>query len=637
MKYVYGQIISMVLGTTLLLTGCEDPGVSVGTLGKKLAAPELKGTSPFDQDFDNQNYARIQGSCDTRVGDLSLSFDNINFQTPPISPDITGTTLSGITNDINCSDGKFDIYLTKNDLNNHWGITTGTTGGSDVRNIYLKGETLIGETKTLNIAKSGGSNSGTATNINVEKVWPAGYMGIDRCEMFKVYLSDANGNETSSSAATAFTLSSDSGTSGATFNSVGVYTNIFDCSNLSGAVQNFSIPAGSSNVFLYYRIPAGSAADATYKFKVTNTSLSSNITSVILRDPSSSRRWVSWSDSTEKIYKDTCYPFSLQRMSYGQYATSEPNAVTLNLISSNSSLKFYSGSECAAGAEMTSVTFPGYVEKASAYVKYVPKAGMAASYDTATISYTTADTNYDITPIKLRIDTSSANTVARLDFWGPNNSTRDNCSAYTIVTANSNWTPIASSTAMTVSLTTTVSGLGFYTDETCSNAISPASGVSSVAIPAGAVSTKVYAKTANLGSGTITLTGTGLNSVSRDLTVKPVMSGANLILNSGASTLTKDTCTLVYLKYMDDYGSIFPMSTAQTYTWTDGNASSSIHVYSDSNCTSSVPRGTAFSPFNNSYYYTFYIKADSSYAYSNLYLTLTGGPLNGVSTTWNVQ
>ena len=636
MKYVYGQIISLVLGSTLLLTGCEDPGVSVGNLGKKLAAPELKGTSPFDQDFDTQNYARIQGSCDTRVGDLSLSFDNVNFHTPPISPDTTGTSLSGITNDINCSDGKFDIYLTKNDLNTYWGITTGT-GGSDVRNIYLKGETLIGETKTLTIAKSGGSNSGTATNINVEKVWPTGYMGIDRCEMFKVSLSDANGNETSSSTATAFALSSDSGTAGATFNHIGAYTNISDCGSLSGAVQAFSIPAGSSNIFLYYRVPAGSTADATYKFKVTNTSLSTNTASVILRDPASSRRWVSWSDSTERIYKDTCYPFSLQRMSYGQYYTNEPNAVTLNLISSNSNLKFYSGSACTAESEMTSVTFPGYVSKASAYVKYSPKAGSTVSYDTATISYTTPDTNYDVTPIKLRIDTSSANTVAKLDFWGPNDSTRDTCNAYTIVTANSNWTPIASSAAMTVNLTTTVSGLGFYSDETCSNGISPAGGVSSVTIPAGAVSTKVYAKTVNIGSGTITLTGTGLTSVSRNLTIKAVLSSANLILNSGTSTLTKDTCTLVYLKYMDDYGSIFPMSTAYTYTWSEINNSADVQVYTDSSCTSSVPRGSTFSPANNGYYYTFYIKANSSYAYGNLYLSLTGGPLTGVSTNWNVQ
>ncbi|MBO9668864.1 MAG: hypothetical protein J7501_18850, partial [Bdellovibrio sp.] len=167
MKYVGSKLLTVLAFSSLLLTGCEDPGVNISTLGLKLAAPQLKGTNPFDQDFDSQNYAHIQGTCDTRVGDISISLNDNNWQTPPVTPDTTGTSLGSVTNDINCADGVFDVYLTKADLTSLWGITVAADGGTDVDSILIKGETIIGETKTLTLldpkqSGSPGSGSGTA-------------------------------------------------------------------------------------------------------------------------------------------------------------------------------------------------------------------------------------------------------------------------------------------------------------------------------------------------------------------------------------------------------------------------------------------------------------------------------------------
>ncbi len=185
MLNVGSKSLLRVLLSMTLLTGCESPDLEVSSLDKKLPAPVLKGSSPFDQDLEEQNYVRIQGSCDTRVGNIYLSFDKQNWHQPPLSPDLTGTTLGALTNDRDCTDGSFDIYLTKNDLQSIWGLQTGDDG-TDVDYVYLKGETLIGETNILTIIDSSGPGTGgnsPASKMALEKTWPRAAAGekVARC------------------------------------------------------------------------------------------------------------------------------------------------------------------------------------------------------------------------------------------------------------------------------------------------------------------------------------------------------------------------------------------------------------------------------------------------------------------------
>lgn len=252
------------LSTAILVSGCKDPDVSVGSLGKKLPAPVLTGPSPFSQNFDLQGYARLQGICDSRIGNVFISFDQTTWPVTPASPDIGTSTLpAGTTNDINCADGVFDIYVTENDLLNIWNISPANHPAS----LFIKGETAIGDSEILtikNTSTGGGSNSGPgpAAKIGLEKTWPRGFAGTLQCESFRVNLLDSNGHRGAvSTVPVSFQIQRP------TTGNINAYTSWSDCSNSLGALTTFTIPTGSDGMDVYYRFPAG-PIDTSINFSI---------------------------------------------------------------------------------------------------------------------------------------------------------------------------------------------------------------------------------------------------------------------------------------------------------------------------------------------------------------------------------
>lgn len=505
MMDVSGKNLIVFILTVFALTGCKEPEMQLSTLGKKLPAPSLKGNSPFEQDFDAQNYARVQGSCDSRVGTILVSFDKSIWHQPPSSPDLTDTALAaGLTNDSDCSDGSFDIYLTKNDLQNIWGITTGSSG-SDVDYIYIKGSSVIGDTETLTLVDGdantpgNGSNSGAAAVVVLEKSWPRGFAGSNQCGSFSVFLNTENGQRAIHSADVTFQLSKSAG--GSTYSGITAYKTWSDCQSDTNTTDTFTIPATAGYTEIYYRFPS-TPIDGTLSFKVINTSAlraSTTAADVTLRnsEASSSYRWLALDEHISQIYKNICYPFRLRSNNYNNSSAYDQFGGTLDVAASDARLKFYSDASC--GTVTSSYTFSSYNPVITGYIKFSD----ATSSDTMTsvsVSVTGATGNsysYDTLPLNFRVDMSSKSIAAKLDLWGPRDIGNGYCNAYNVVTMNANGTMLPVNGDLTVNLATQESNLGqFFTDESCSTPATTAIVAKNTALK------KVYFRAAAANAGT---------------------------------------------------------------------------------------------------------------------------------------
>ncbi len=613
------------IAATTLLAGCEDPAVSVSTLGRKLAAPVLTSSSPFDQDMDTQNYVEIKGTCDPRVGPVMISFDDINYHSAPTSPDTTNTTLGSITNDNDCSDGKFDIYVTAADLLKTWGITA-NSNTSSVDNIYIKGSTFFGDTRTLIIPdpKKGSSDHvGAAAKLALRKTFPKDFGGAGQCEMFTVFVTDANGNETSAVTAATFSVQGTAGTSSS------AYLTASDCSSNYNVQSTFSIPASKSQLMIYVRMPT-TPIDTVLGFTLTSVSggLSAPMaaTPVTLRDPASSRRFIALTDAPGSLYKNVCYPVTLQRMDYYKSSPYMTGSINVYPTPSDPKLVFYSESDCNTNSKTSVITFGTSTNQAKTYVRYEPGTVTSTSnFTKVDIAYTVSDSNYDNPSFPVRIDLSNKTTIANVDFWGPNTISRSNCNAYTVVTANGNWTAIPADKDYIFNFTSTsaVAGLEFYSDASCSTALS------SLTVTQGAVMTKVYVKsTAGQNSTSqISMTSTGLNTVTRDVVVSVAATNASFE-TAQSSTLTKGSCNYLMLSLVDSTGSTIPALNPINLSFSNasGAAAGDITLYTDSSCTSTAYAENVLAPIApyNSTQYKFYVKVSSSFAGSSLSLIFTG-------------
>ncbi|UYL10101.1 hypothetical protein B9G69_005855 [Bdellovibrio sp. SKB1291214] len=609
-----------------ILSGCEDPAVNVLTLGRKLAAPVLTSSSPFDQDLETQGYVRITGTCDPRVGSISISFDDATWKYAPSSTTTAttaGNTSTTVTNDNDCADGKFDIYLTKSDILNTWGIDT-DSDSTDVTNIYIKGEAWFGDTRTLTLTdpkKNDPTQSGQAAKVVLRKVFPAGFGGAGTCEMFNAVVVDANGNETSSRTALTFGLSNTTGAD------IPAYSSASDCLSTYNPKTAFGIAANSSNIFIYIKMPT-TPLDTAIGFNVTNlSSLSapSTATAVILRDPASSRRFIAATDMPSTMYKNVCYPVTLQRMDYNKTSPYTYTSVNLTLSPSDSKLQFFAASDCSSSSATTVATIGPSVYSVTIYAKYAMSGASTTTFTKINLNYTASDSNFDTPAIPFRVDLSDKTAVAKIDFWGPNTLSRNICHPYTVVTANSNWTSVPADKDYFVSFASsqTAAGLEFYSDSGCSTS------ASTLTITQGAIGSKVYVKATAGQNATsqISMSSTGLNTVTRDVTVGVV--ATNYYFDMAQSyTITKDTCTYLMLNLSDSTGTAIPALSPINLLFTVNSAGSvagDVTLYTDSSCTTGYAENVpaAISPYSTNNY-KFYVKVAASYTGTSLTLLFTG-------------
>ncbi|QDK44094.1 hypothetical protein DOM22_02435 [Bdellovibrio sp. ZAP7] len=612
------------IAATTFLAGCEDPAVSVSTLGRKLAAPVLTSSSPFDQDMDTQNYVEITGTCDPRVGPVVISFDDINYHSAPTSPDTSNTTLGSVTNDNDCSDGKFDIYVTAADLLSIWGITV-NSDSSSVDNIYIKGSTFFGDTRTLTIPdpkKGSGENVGSAAKLALRKIFPKDFGGAGQCEMFTVFVTDANGNETSTGTAATFSVNPPAGTS------ISTYKSIADCSSSYSPQTSFTIAANKSQLQIYVKMPT-TPIDTVLGFTVTSLSggltAATAATPVTLRDPASSHRFISMTDAPGTLYKNVCYPITMQRLDYNKTSGSMTDSISLTLAPSDAKLLFYTADDCNSSSKTSSVFFASYVSQSKIYVRYEPgNTTSTTNFTKVEVNYTVSDANYDNPSFPVRVDLSNKTTIANVDFWGPTTVSRSYCSPYTVVTANGNWTPVPADKDYTFnfSSSSTVAGLEFYSDSNCTNALS------NLVVTQGAVMSKVYVKSSAGQNSTsvITMTATGMNPVSREVSVSVVATGFGFE-TAPSYTLAKGSCNYVMLT-LNDYAGIIPALNPINLAFSNssGAAAGDVTLYTDSSCSSTAFAENVYAPIApyNSNQYKFYIKLSSSYSGSSLSLIFNG-------------
>jgi|GEM_PF-1811157 len=529
MLNVFARNFFLLLISAVLLTSCKETDLEVSSLGKKLPAPALKGTSPFDQNFDSQNYVRLQGSCDTRIGNVFISFDKELWHQPPQNPDVTGTSLpAATTNDRDCSsDGTFDIYLTKNDLLN-WGIQP---GNDSVDYIYVKGESLIGDTETLTLVNNhnggGGNGNGDSTpaKLLLEKNWPVGFAGSGQCEGFRVSVVNSAGYRVKATSNVTVQLGSLVSLSSSVSSTLSVYTRWEDCGNSSATtVDSVVIPAGNDGVDLIYKFPSG-PLDSIFYFRVTGDLLSpSSSIAVKMRDSSiaSTYRWIASDEPLHQIYKDVCYPLNLRVYAYNKSAVSDSYSGAINLSSTDTAFKTYSDATCSSAVSSYSI-YPG-VSLIPVYVKYTSLASETSGFKEIAFSVTTAtgsNYNYDFSDMKVRVDLGSKNTATRIDLWGPQYMKADTCQSFRIVTTNDNGTLLPASSDISVQLSTNITSAGnFYASDTsCSAASAP---VTSVSMGPPAISRMIYFRAGGTaGTYQAQATSVGLTSSARDIVIQP--------------------------------------------------------------------------------------------------------------------
>lgn len=661
MKHVRSKSFLLSLISFAFLAGCEDPAVEVASLGKKLAAPTLKSASPFDQTFDDNNYVHMNGVCDNRVGDLSVSFvigtststgttgttgsgptaaqvaAAAMYHSPALNNDITDTTLqTAPVNDINCADGVFDFYVTKKDIAAIWGFDT-SDKSIEVSQILLKGSTLIGDTQVLVMKdnkNNGGGSSNIATKIVLEKQWPRGFATGNRCESFNVFLTDGNGNFASAASDTTFSISkSIAGSSSTVFG----YSNWNDCnSNLNGSVtpiagvNSFTIPKGQNSVQVVVLMPS-SGYDSTYGYQAVSSGLTSAAADpVTLRDPASDRSYIAVDPGgNQRIHKDICYPISFSRTFYNSSYNSSSSA-NATIAASNSNLKFYADSSCATGVT-SQINFPSAIYSANLYVKYT-SVSSDSSDERIKVIMTPGSSSEDGAPFFIDVDKTGSATISQVDYWGPNETPRGLCTAYTVVLTNNHWASLPAATNVIVTPTSTAGG-GFYSDATCSTS------VSSVAFLPGDLKKAIYYKSQyDIAPGVynLTMSSTGLTSMSRAVTVKPgnaISFSFNMVTGS-ASALEQDQCKTVRL-YTNEASGAYSAYTPISYNYAISGISdvSSVKFYTDSSCSTVASANQVVQP-TNTQYYTLYIKS-ANVADSSIYLNLTVQFAAGNSSTQN--
>ncbi|XGC81347.1 hypothetical protein ACES2L_02470 [Bdellovibrio bacteriovorus] len=630
MRYVSEILLFALLAMFALLTGCEDPELNVGSLDRKLPAPSLKGSSPFSQNFEMQNYVQVQGACDSRLGLIYISFDQQNWYIPPTSPDISGTSLDASTaNDRDCADGAFDVYLTATDLENIWGITDDTR----VTKIYIKAETLIGDSETLTLVNSnpdegeGGNTGGTPAKLTLEKNHPAGFAGSGQCEPFRVSVKTAAGLHTQT--ASDITVRLEKKVAGTVFSDVAAYKTWADCFYETNSITSLTILAGTGGADFLYKFPVA-PLNGVFEFRLYDSSsltTDSNYTSVTLRDSSgaSTYRWLMVEDQIHQLYKNTCYPLKIRSTQYNRAVASDQFPGDVLVGSSSANLKFYTDSSCAS--QTTSYSFGSYNSLINAYVKYVPSAGEAETIKSINITLAGANSSYtyDSAPIAVNIDTSAKSSPVTLDIWGPYELTRQQCQAYRVAMINEYGTMMAATgSPRTVNLATKENNIGsFYLDQTCSGGT-----VTSASIAVGMTSTIVYFKPTVTTAGVYNfdVSSVGLNSPSRQMKVSLAATQFKI---SPPSAGYVGSCKPFMVFMSDDLGTNYTATYNMNLTFSLNLAPYySDRVFADASCT--APLGGSVNIPSGQFSGLIYVKTDGFAGATNVTLTVHGSyGLNG--------
>lgn len=516
------------------LLGCTKANVDVGSLGKLVAAPQLKSGGVLDSDFGEdsgqQKYLRFTGTCDTHITQLQIGFkkaaetDITYFVVPSTSdyfaqPADTQTTHQD--NDVDCSDGSFDFILSLSQVRGFFGLSGSDTLSSvDVDSVYLIGITVLGPTAALTMPTHSGEDgdgdgNAVVTSIAVRKNYPDHTATAGECDNLNIYLTDANGRTGTRATATAFSVSA---LADGTSLPPTMYANRSDCQNGTHALSSPTVPANAQYTEVFVRF--ASTADVTTTFQATATGLTS-FAGYDVTTRGANSRWLDMGDLPYLFYKDQCYAVNLGLRNYDSDKTldaSHASTVSAVYTTTDAKLRFYSDGSCSTFA--SSLDLPSGMGTRTFWVRYESGGSTSSSFQHIglTLSAPAVD-SLTIDPLHrdIQLDTSTDNKVAAVDFWGPNQISTGTCNRYTLIGRNSRGSVLSADRNITVLLANTASG-SFYTDESCT---APAAGTTSASLTQGSYGTAIYYKSLATASGSYSLNthGSGLKSVEYDIAV----------------------------------------------------------------------------------------------------------------------
>lgn len=631
---VYGiRYLLILLLAVVTITGCEEPDVSMASLGKKFQAPSLTGASPFDQDMNTNGYVRFQGSCNVRVSTLSISFDEDLWFIVPAVPNITGTNLTGSeVNDNSCeNDGQFDFYLTENEMTS-WGFDPDV----EVDVIYIRGSTILGETQVLKLidhSGPGGGNGGAATQVVLEKTWPMGFAGSSQCEYFNASVRNANNYTVPAPTNITFTL--DKQIASTLYrNSVG-YSSYEDCNASLNPKTVFTIPAGKTYHYVYYRFP-DAPLDGTINFRAFDVSLAktdSNYIAVTLRDSAGARYWMS-SHAPHKVGKGMCTKGNFEARYYNgtpKYLSAANAWVPVVTGTNASKLFFYSDENCVN--KITAID--GTAGNTSFYFKYT-----GAETDTSTLTLTinhTIDIGnfgvYDDIPQKLEIDRTGNTTVSHVEFHIQDTVTRAVCNQTHVSTHNSQGTLVTPN--INIGFTSTANTTFYLTESDCNTSTNSVN-ATSITSP----QSILYYRTLGAPGSTqsISIASTGLTTSTRSFVISDKATTVSALFNGLPDFIypAADVCTLMKVEAVlsdtANDGTIYTNNFGEGKTITVQLPSGYSH-YTDPGCTASV--GGNSLGFNlgagstTTGQFTFYMKANVTPMADQFYVYQTSGGASG--------
>lgn len=512
----------ILLACALALSACTKTPVDVSSLGLRLSAPQLKSTSPFNQEIHTQGYIEFTGLCSPLIDSFSVSADGTKFNQVPATTDYTvGGVTTTKTNDTDCADGTFSFYITEDQINTWLGHIM---VDGEIKSLYVRGSGWMGDTEDLVLHDSKDGNH-VATTLQLSKEFPRGFATNGECGTLQITLRDDRGSEMSQTTDTPFSVVE------VPAGVIHIFDSIADCNTSANALTVSKVPAFSSQKQIFYRAAATPVSFSTYILSGLPGSLQTASITIQNRDPANATIfWAGMTNYPHTLFKNICYPASVQLRLYDSTSSSYVNHDTVAVLPapSNPKLKFYFDSACSPGNEIgTALNIYNGTSNSGVYMKYVD-VGTTSGDTRVNLGLTVtapAGTSADVSVEDLWVDLDDSRASAtQISVNRYDQITSGICYQYTAQLINSRWAPIPNPgpSSASVQITTTVGSNGmFYTSSTsCSSGVG-GSPTLSANIPVSSSSVSFYFKSSSDGDFVMTPASGSLTSLVSPLRIRP--------------------------------------------------------------------------------------------------------------------
>lgn len=463
----------------LSLSSCKETNVESGSLGLTLPQPEMKSVNPYSQFLEVQGYIRLQGNCDSRLETIQLSVDQSNWLKPPASPTWDNLTINNpiTTNDLDCRDGQFDIYLSQIDLDQMWGPNALK---SQFDRIYLRGHSANADSVIVTLTKQSTVDffDPTPTKVRIDPLLAKSFSLIDQCVGHRVYIENSAGNRNVSNASPITFTIENAINQNTNYTLQTLYKTMEDCMKNISASTSLTIPAGVSESLVFQKLTGANSGRINTRVVSMGLQNDNNFVSTELT-ADDTKRFLKIRNDIQQIIKNTCYPVHIELSELAAPFEARDISNTTLHLSSTSGLLFYSDSNCsnAIAAKQTQSTPTEY--STSFYIKYNPTSQDTAPFKIVdlNIAARASDTGislpYDFIPAKIKVDLSVKNIATNVKMRGTSYTKTGDCEPYEISARNPNGTLVPVINNELIQLSFPANGIGaFYINDSCTTEVS---------------------------------------------------------------------------------------------------------------------------------------------------------------------